>query len=595
MTNNPKMSRELEPVGNQYNEALQEFRRARIKGDLERLRARFLGRNAQLLSYEDVRRMLRAGSPVGRRELRDIPLDAIVGSVGRYKDFTRNFLPLQDGTASRWANLQIRASGLSGFPPIEVYQIGDAYFIHDGNHRVSVARQIGADHIEAYVTKIETRVPLSPEDDLDDLIIKSEYAEFLEATELDRTRPEANLAVTTPGRYPLMMAQIEVHRQQLSSERMHDVSMADAAADWYDTGYLPTVEIIRERAMLHEFPNRTEADLYSWIHKYREDLLESLGWAVDPQAVAIELPQRFSERPERRIARWGERLRAAITPNLLETGPAVGEWRRSRRDLAVEDRLFRNLLVPIGTQENDWCALEQAIVIAREEGSYLHGLHIVADPEEAESERGQYFRRRFKERCQLAGVSGEMAIVVGATDVAEVMATLSERARWVDLVVVCVDRPPEDQPLARLGSSIGILLRRSPRPVLTVPSTERSIQSAILAYDGSEKAEEALYVAAYLATHWQLSLTVVSVLEGSSMDETTLQKAKTLLSQQRVNAEFVAEQGEVASVLLSCAAQKEIDLFIMGGYGLNPLLEVVLGSTVDEILRTTNLPVLVCR
>jgi nucleotide-binding universal stress UspA family protein len=589
------MPTELEPVGNQYNEALNEFRRARIKGDLEQLRARLIGRNAQLLSYEDVRRMLRTGSPVGRRELRDIPLSAIVGSVGRYKDFTRNFLPLQDGAASRWANLQIRAAGLAGLPPIEVYQIGDAYFIHDGNHRVSVARQLGADHIEAYVTTIQTRVPLSPEDDLDDLIIKSEYAEFLEATGLDRTRPHADLTVTTPGRYPLMMAQIEAHRQQLSSERMHDVPMTDAATEWYDTIYLPTVEIIRERAMLEDFPTRTEADLYAWIHKYREDLAQGLGWDVDPQTVAIELPQRFGERPERRIARWGERLRAALTPNLLESGPAAGEWRRSRLNPATEHRLFRNLLIPIGTEENDWCALEQSILIAQHEGSYLHGLHIVADPEEVEGERGQYFRTRFKESCQSAGVSGEMAIVVGATDLSAVMATISERAHWVDLVVICVDRPPADQPFARLGSNIGMLLRRSPRPVLTVPNAARPIQRAILAFDGSEKAEEALHVAAYLAAQWQLSLTVVSVLGNGGVDEITLKKARTLLQEQQIDAEFVAERGQVSTVLLALATQRGSDLFVMGGYGLNPLLEVVLGSTVDEILRTTDLPVLVCR
>lgn len=72
---------EEEPVGNKFNEALQEFRRARLAADLEQLRARLTGKSTELLSYEEVRRMLHAGMPTGKRELRDIPLDAIVGSV----------------------------------------------------------------------------------------------------------------------------------------------------------------------------------------------------------------------------------------------------------------------------------------------------------------------------------------------------------------------------------------------------------------------------------------------------------------------------------------------------------------------------------
>lgn len=587
--------REEEPVGNRFNDALQEFRRARLRGDLEQLRARLTGRTAELLSYDDVRRMLRAGSPVGKRELRDIPLSAIVGSVGRYKDFTRNFLPLQDGTASRWANLQMRASGLTGFPPIEVYQVGDAYFVHDGNHRVSVARQMGADHIEAYVTRFETKVPLSPDDDLDDLIIKAEYADFLELTHLDQSRPDHDLSVTTPGRYPLISAQIDAHRERLSEESGRRISITEASTHWYDTVYLPTVQVIRGRGMLRDFPDRTETDLYAWIHKYREELIGALGWEVDPEAVAIDLPQRFSPRADRRMARLGERLRSVFTPNLLESGPAPGEWRRTRITASAEGRLFRNILVPIGWQESDWAALDQALVIAQREGSILHGLHIVGSVHAQEGGRARSLRARFEDQCRAANVFGEMAVVVAATDMSSIMATISDRARWVDLVAIRVDRPPSNQPLARLGSSIGMLLRRCPRPVLTVPEHHRPIERAILAYDGSPKADEALYVGAYLTGRWQLPLTVVTVLEGNGANDETLARARAQLAEYEVEAEFVCETGQVASVLLDVATRRLCDLFIMGGYGFNPLLEVVLGSTVNEILRTAESPALICR
>ena len=80
-------------------------------------------------------------------------------------------------------------TGLSGVPPIEVYKVGDAYFVKDGNHRVSVARQLGMSHIEAYVTDVATSVPVGSDLRPDDLILKSEYADFLERTQLRRLRP----------------------------------------------------------------------------------------------------------------------------------------------------------------------------------------------------------------------------------------------------------------------------------------------------------------------------------------------------------------------------------------------------------------------
>ena len=175
------------------------------------------------------------------------------------------------------------------------------------------------------------------------------------------------------------------------------------------------------------------------------------------------------------------------------------------------------------------------------------------------------------------------------------MATISDRARWVDLVTLRVDRPPSDQPLARLGSSIGILLRRCPRPVLTVPEHARPLRRAVLAYDGSAKADEALHVAAYLAGRRQIGLTVVTVLESKGVDPQIVERAQERLADYQVTADFVSQTGRVATVLMDVATDRSCDLFIMGGYGFNPLLEVVLGSTVDEILRTAEVPVLICR
>lgn len=131
--------------------AASDFRRARQQAVMRDLIGRLTGQTSDLLSFEDVRQKLHIGFG-SKRELRDIPIDAIVGSVGRYSDFTRDFLPRNQSARERWMGVKHAVESMGGVPPIEVYQVGDAYFVLDGNHRVSVARQQGASHIQAYVT-----------------------------------------------------------------------------------------------------------------------------------------------------------------------------------------------------------------------------------------------------------------------------------------------------------------------------------------------------------------------------------------------------------------------------------------------------------
>src|SRR5690606_41196661 len=112
----------------------------------------------------------------------------------------------------------------------------------DGNHRVSVARSMGATHIQAYVTEVRTRVPLTPDIKPDDLIIKAEYADFLEKTRLDELRPEANLQVTVPGKYEILLEHIAVHRYFMGIDFDREIPYKEAVAHWYDEVYMPLVD-----------------------------------------------------------------------------------------------------------------------------------------------------------------------------------------------------------------------------------------------------------------------------------------------------------------------------------------------------------------
>jgi hypothetical protein len=113
----------------------------------------------------------------------------------------------------RWARVDAIMHSLEGYLPIELYKIGEVYFVRDGNHRVSVARANGLTHIEAYVTEIETDVDLTLDDfERDQWIIKIERADFLKRTQLDELRPGNNVALTEPGRYRILLRHIAVHQ-----------------------------------------------------------------------------------------------------------------------------------------------------------------------------------------------------------------------------------------------------------------------------------------------------------------------------------------------------------------------------------------------
>jgi hypothetical protein len=189
-----KFDREKIMFKSVYIQAIEDYKKARRRAEFQELLARLTGQSDDLalLSYDEVRQKLKAIEK-GTEYLTEIPVEEIVGSVGRYHDFRREFLPKASINQSRWVKIMAETRGLSGLPPIEVYKIGDVYFVKDGNHRVSVARQMGNSSIQAYVTELKTRVKLSKDIKPDELIIKAEYLEFLEKTRLDQIAADLDL------------------------------------------------------------------------------------------------------------------------------------------------------------------------------------------------------------------------------------------------------------------------------------------------------------------------------------------------------------------------------------------------------------------
>lgn len=293
------------------------FQAARRRAFVRDILAELSGRPDDLLSFDEVREQLHLSEPSADVRSEEIPLDKIVGSVGRYRDFNRAFLPRAPIDPERWTRIE-RLHGRVDLPPIDVFLVGDVYFVRDGNHRVSVARALRHKTIRARVIEVPVRVPLGPNTSPDDLILKAGYTEFLEKTSLDTTCPEQRIELTRPGGYLSLLQHIEVHQFYLGLRSRDYPSLAEAAEDWYRNVYLPVVERIRTSGVLGGFPGRSEADLYLWIAENQARL--QMHYAARKQA--RQAVDQFAR--EHRISplrRWLRRVLHRLFPRFRPPEP----------------------------------------------------------------------------------------------------------------------------------------------------------------------------------------------------------------------------------------------------------------------------------
>ena len=281
----------------------------RAKQDAERMRNRAFwnqvftsvrGIPNELLAFDEVKKLYPSSESYGG--VKAIEIDQIVGSVDRYRDFDHYFLPRFKMPLNRWVN--IRRARLDGveLPAIQVYKVGDIFFVKDGHHRVSVAKDEGQRYIDAEIIELNVPVELSPKDSLKDLIIKSEYSRFLEATGLNELRPmHDEILFSVTGRYDVLLEHIQAHLYYLGKTYKRDFSWQEAVMSWYDTLYCPVITEIREHHMLKRFPGRTEADLYLWIMDHRFYLAQASGADVGTEQAAKDYAAHYAPNPLRRL------------------------------------------------------------------------------------------------------------------------------------------------------------------------------------------------------------------------------------------------------------------------------------------------------
>jgi hypothetical protein len=285
-----------------HEQSDRDFSRARRKAFLRRIGA-YLRRDPgsnQLLSFEEVKGALGAVSQV-YLGLRVVPVSKIVGSVGRHRDFDRAFLPSKPDLGTRWRRIDEIMHRAEELPPVSLYKIGDAYFVQDGNHRVSVARQQGVEMIDAEVIELRSRVPVDSALMARDLLHKLEHRRLLERLPIDRVLPEIEVEFSDVADYRRLATYIEAHGFKIAQLWKRYVSPEEALRDWYEYHYCPISEMIREERILDAFPGRTELDLYLWIVYHRERLaLEARDEKISPRAAKDDFLKNVPRRRRRR-------------------------------------------------------------------------------------------------------------------------------------------------------------------------------------------------------------------------------------------------------------------------------------------------------
>ncbi|HJQ15312.1 MAG TPA: universal stress protein, partial [Anaerolineales bacterium] len=185
-------------------------------------------------------------------------------------------------------------------------------------------------------------------------------------------------------------------------------------------------------------------------------------------------------------------------------------------------------------------------------------------------------------------VHGVLAVEVG-----EPTQKILERSALTDLIVLKISYPPSVG-FKVLASNVRTLIARSSRPILAIPGSISNFKHALLGFDGSPKAREALFVATYLAEQWQTRLTILTGLEDQEVDTSAQGFARNYLEFNEIEADFISKRYS-GEVLKSTAEEIHADLIVMGGYSGLILKEMTVGSSVNFMLRESQFPILICR
>ena len=260
-------------------DAQHDFLRARRRAAIAKLISRLRGEPDDVgvvLPYEEV---IEALGFVSERfvGLRVVALDQIVGSVDRGRDFDRRFRPTSGRSRGRWEQIAAAARRGESFPPIDVVQVGQIYFVRDGHHRVSVARALGRSDIDAYVAEVVTRIDAHQAMKLSDLPLKSHERVFFERVPVPAPA-RREIVLSEPDDYPELAEAVEAWGFRAMQSRGEPLDREETASLWLETEYRPVVAMLREAGLIQ---GSTETEAYMSIACERYRLLRTHDWSEE--------------------------------------------------------------------------------------------------------------------------------------------------------------------------------------------------------------------------------------------------------------------------------------------------------------------------
>lgn len=265
-------------------------------------------------------------------------------------------------------------------------------------------------------------------------------------------------------------------------------------------------------------------------------------------------------------------------------GSAYGDWAR---------KLAAQLLAPNGT-----IRLLHVVDIVAIEGSFLQDLAgaVGAEPflnlspklERILREKGEAVLAVQKAACEKEGLKCETALETGI-----VSSVIAAKAAQADVVVMGRHGRHERFRAGLAGSTAEGVLRRSVKPVIIVPAEPKPLTNVCLGYDGSEHARHAMDAAELICKKRGLPLSVVIAGKDMLAIEPVQEEVAKRVGASSHPIEIHAREGKVHEVLVKAAG--EHDLFVMGAYGHNRIVELVLGSTTEYMLRNAPVPTLFIR
>jgi hypothetical protein len=258
--------------GSPRTDASYDFNRARRRQALSRLAHALRRHSGEVLRYEDV---IAAAGYVEERDLglQVIETDSVVGTVDRTRDFDRAFRPTSGRSRARWERIAVAYRTGESLPPIRVRRVGDMHFVVDGHHRVSAARALGLDKIDARVTEIRTQVePSTSEFDL-----RTHERLFSERVPLPAAARD-RIKLADEERYASLAEGVEAWGFRLSQDENRFLGRGEIARRWFDEVYAPTVELLREADLIGD---GGETEAFMRLESQRYLILRSHATADD--------------------------------------------------------------------------------------------------------------------------------------------------------------------------------------------------------------------------------------------------------------------------------------------------------------------------